>query len=441
MADGPLNTKAGLSVGDFKAGVAEMNRSMRVLSSEFKASAAVLGDWSKDATGLEQRIGYLNKAIDLQKDKVEALKGQQAAMAREGKLTAAAEAEMAIKSNKATEELNGMQRELGENTDALGQMKSGTDSAAKSQEAAANASNRWKSVLGGLGTALKAVGAAVAAAVAAIAGMGIAIVRMAATTIKPASDLAETVSKVGIVFGESADEVIKFGEQAAKGLGMSENAALTAAGTYGNLFRAMGFTSDASAEMSINLVQLAGDLASFNNMGTEEVLEKLRAGLTGEAEPLKSLGINMSAARIEAELMAMGIEKVNGEFTAAQKAQAAYNIMLKDSALAQGDFARTSGGLANQQRILAAQLENTKASIGTALLPVVTQAVTAFNGLFNSPAVQAWLAGLTTGLGQVSAILKPLLDSIANFNGDFASVATVATGVITQLISSFAAQA
>ena len=84
--------------------------------------------------------------------------------------------------------------------------------------------------------------------------------------VNAASDLSETQSKVGVVFGDSAQKVLDFGKTSATALGLSENAALSAAGTYGNLFVSMGLASDKSADMSTKLVTLAGDLASFNNL-------------------------------------------------------------------------------------------------------------------------------------------------------------------------------
>ena len=193
--------------------------------------------------------------------------------------------------------------------------------------------------------------------------------------INAASDLSETESKVGVVFGDQADAMLKWGESAAEAMGMSANEALAAAGTYGNLFRAMGIGVDVSAEMSQNLVQLASDLASFNNMNPDEVLDKLRAGLSGEVEPLRSLGVNLNQALIQQEALNLGIWDGVGAIDAAQKAQASYSLILKQTTLAQGDFDRTSEGLANQQRILAAAQEDLAATIGEYLLPTKTALV------------------------------------------------------------------
>lgn len=191
--------------------------------------------------------------------------------------------------------------------------------------------------------------------------------------IAAASDLAETESKIGVVFDDQADSMIAWGQDAAEAMGMSSNAALAAAGTYGNLFRAMGIGSETSADMSKTLVQLASDLASFNNMDPTMVLDKLRAGLSGETEPLKSLGVNLNQALIQQEALNLGIWDGVGAIDAAQKAQASYSLIMQQTSLAQGDFERTSEGLANQQRILQAASEDLAAAYGETLLPAQTE--------------------------------------------------------------------
>lgn len=187
--------------------------------------------------------------------------------------------------------------------------------------------------------------------------------------IEAASNMAETQSKVNIVFGTSADTVTEFGETSAEALGMSEESALAAAATYGNLFRAMEIGEKTSAEMSTTLVTLAGDLASFNNMDPEVVLDKLRAGLSGEVEPLRSLGVNLNQALIEEKALELGLWDGVDALDAAQKAQASYSLILEQTALAQGDFDRTSDGLANQQRILQGNTEDLAAAVGEKLEP------------------------------------------------------------------------
>lgn len=284
-------------------------------------------------------------------------------------------------------------------------------------------------------------------------------------SIEEASSLSESISKVGVVFGDSAGDIQDWASTAATNLGQTQQDALEAAGTFGNLFSAMGIGTDVSAGMSKEIVGLASDLASFNNASPEDVLAALGSGLVGETEPLRRFGVNLNAARIEAEALRLGLvdstvdqakfskaqeasekasrkvasvlsefgegseqysdavrdadqanaalakvlEGQTGEMDAAAKAQAAYSLILADTSLAQGDFERTSDGLANQQRILAAQWDDLKARIGTALLPAVTTLVTALND------------NLLPAFDQVSRVVGPLVDVAVSLGGAFAS--------------------
>jgi hypothetical protein len=213
-----------------------------------------------------------------------------------------------------------------------------------------------------------------------IAGMGIAAVgKLAMDSIKAASDLGEAVSKTNVVFGGNAKAIHIWAQSAAGSMGLSTSAAETAAGTLGNLFVSMKLGQGDAAKMSTSMVKLAGDLASFNNVSPEQALDALRSGLVGETEPLRAFGVNLSAAAISTEALRMGMKKSGGEFTAAQKAQAAYSLIMQQTTTAQGDFNRTSSGLANQQRILTAKFDDTKAAIGARLLPIMVTLVTWVN--------------------------------------------------------------
>lgn len=244
-----------------------------------------------------------------------------------------------------------------------------------------------------------AVGGAVVGGLALAAG---ATAGFLASSIEPASDLNETISKTTVVFGESSKAILDWGQSSATALGMSQNTALGAASTFGNLFRAMDISEEQSANMSTSIVELAADLASFNNMDPTEVLDKLRAGISGESEPLKTLGVNINQAMIENKAMEMGLWDGVDALTAAEKAQASYALIMEQTTLAQGDFARTSDGLANQQRILTAGFEDLKAKIGTAVLPIANTFMNVMLGLFNNSSVQKGLQVVTEWLQKIS---------------------------------------
>jgi hypothetical protein len=194
-------------------------------------------------------------------------------------------------------------------------------------------------------------------------------------SITDASNLAEAQSKVNAVFKNQAREIQAWAKTTSTAFGVSQRQALEAAGTYGNLFQAFGIGQKESVGMSKRLVELAADMASFNNVPIDEALTALRSGLSGETEPLKRFGVALNDVRLRQEAAALGLGTYSGMLPVAVKAQAAYALILKDTALQQGDVARTAGGLANQKKFLAAQVEDLSGSFGAVFTPIMINLV------------------------------------------------------------------
>ena len=218
----------------------------------------------------------------------------------------------------------------------------------------------------------KIAGAAKVAATA-VAGIGVVGVAGALKAIDAASDLEEAISKAGVLFGDGADEIERFAEGAAKALGQSKQEAIDAAATFAIFGKSAGLAGDDLVGFSTDFVELASDLASFNNTSPEDAVQAIGAALRGESEPLRRYGVLLNDATLKAEALALGIYDGEGALTAQQKVLAAEQAIYKQTADAQGDFARTSDGLANKQRILRAQLANVTTEIGSKLLPIALQ--------------------------------------------------------------------
>ena len=183
------------------------------------------------------------------------------------------------------------------------------------------ADSATSSKLAGIGKTLGNVGKkATETGMKLTAGVTTPIVALGLKAMDSASDLEESMSKVNVVFGDAAGEVITFSENSATALGQSQQQALEAAGTYGNLFTAMGIGTDTSKEMSLGLVTLASDLASFNNAAPIDTLDALRAGLTGETEPLKRFGVNINAAAIATKALDLGLVETEVDMNKVNKA-------------------------------------------------------------------------------------------------------------------------
>jgi uncharacterized membrane protein YgcG len=240
----------------------------------------------------------------------------------------------------------------------------------------------------------------------AFAAAGVAFGAFAKIAVSSASDLAETISKVGVLFGSSAKEIEIFAGTAAKSLGQTKQQALDAAATFAIFGTSAGLSGQELSKFSIDFVKLASDLSSFNNTSPQDAINAIGSALRGEAEPLRRYGVLLNDASLKQAALSLGIITTTTQaLTPQQKVLAAQKLIFEQTTAAQGDFARTSDGLANQTKILTAQLENMKTEIGTALLPIVLQLATAFSEKI-IPNLQAFVYGLTGNNGFSDALTE-----------------------------------
>jgi hypothetical protein len=229
---------------------------------------------------------------------------------------------------------------------------------------------------------LKAFGTSAKTVAGAVGGFSLAIGTVKSVigpAITAASNMEESLSKVNVIFGRGAKDVQQFARTAAKELGQSEQAVLNAAGAFGTFGKAAGLSGVDLATFSNDFTTLATDLASFNNTSPEEAVMAIGAALRGEAEPLRRFGVLLNDATLKQEAMTLGIYDGKGALTAQQKILAAQAAIYKQTGDAQGDFMRTSDGLANSTRTLSATFQNLQAKFGAAFLEqakVATQNVT-----------------------------------------------------------------
>jgi phage-related protein len=257
----------------------------------------------------------------------------------------------------------------------------------------------------------KVAGAALAAATVAA---GVFAVKIGVEAVKAASNLSETVSKVGVLFGKTSKDIEKFAEGAASSLGQTKQQALDAAATFATFGKAAGLSGQDLSKFSIDFVKLSSDLASFNNTSPEQAINAIGSALRGEAEPLRAYGVLLDDASLRQEALALGIvNTTKNALTPQQKVLAAQALIYKQTGAAQGDFERTSDGLANKTRILTAQLENAKTTIGTALLPIVLQLATAFSEKV-IPLVQKFTQAFSNTEGNLGGVVTNVGNILKN---------------------------
>jgi hypothetical protein len=220
---------------------------------------------------------------------------------------------------------------------------------------------------------------AAAAKIAAGSFVATQAVQAIGEVVGAATDLNESINAVEKTFGPAAAGILKLGETAAESFGMSNSEF--------NAF-AVGFAAfaeniaGASGQSVITVIEQMStriaDFASVMNIDLAEASDKFRSGLAGETEPLRKFGIDVSAAAVEAKGLEMGLGATSAELTEQEKILIRYQLIMDQTEKTAGDFADTSDELANQQRILKANIEDTKATIGGLLTPAVSEMTGAF---------------------------------------------------------------
>lgn len=235
------------------------------------------------------------------------------------------------------------------------------------------------------------------------------------TSVELASNKAEAASKVNVLYGDSADRIVEASEGAATAVGMSSGAYLESAGNLGNLITNLGITGSEAADMSVDMLQLAADVGSFNNADPTEVVEAMGAAFRGESEPIRRFGVMLDEASIKAKALELGLYSGTGQLDKTAKATATYQLILEQTASAQGDFARTSDGLANSQRIANARIEEAMTSLGEHLVPIVAELVPLIaDGLVAAIEFATDLfEDLSPVIDEVVGVLRFLVDAIA----------------------------
>ena len=197
------------------------------------------------------------------------------------------------------------------------------------------------------------------------------------------SAITEVENVVDVAFGSMADKAYEFASTATEQYGLSELAAKQYAGTMMAMLNSTGVAQDAAAEMSTTLAGLAGDLASFYNISTDDAFMKLRSAIAGETEPMRQLGINMTVAALQSYALSQGITKSWQSMTQAEQAMLRYNYIMSATSQQQGDFQRTVGSFANQWRLLTLNVQQFSAVVGQGLIAAVLPAIQAINALFS----------------------------------------------------------
>lgn len=242
------------------------------------------------------------------------------------------------------------------------------------------------------------------------------------------SDLEEVQNVVDVTFTTMSDKVNEFANSAAKTFGLSETMAKQFTGTYGAMAKAFGFTEKSAYNLSTSLTGLAGDVASFYNISQDEAYTKLKSVFTGETESLKDLGVVMTQTALDSFALANGFNKTTKDMSESEKVALRYKFVMDRLSAASGDFVRTSGGWANQMRILKLQFDSFRASIGQGLINILTPVIKLLNVLMSKLVMAAqvfkmfteFITGSKSSGGGIAATAKSA-DKMAGSMGDAAA--------------------
>lgn len=242
----------------------------------------------------------------------------------------------------------------------------------------------------------------------AVAAIGIGA--MAKEAIDYASDLQEVQNVVDVTFGENSS-VNDWAKTTLDAFGLNELSAKQFSGTMGAMLKSSGLAGDSVQEMAMKITELSGDMASFYNLDAEDAFNKLRSGISGETEPLKQLGINMSVANLEAYALSQGIKTSYSKMSQAEQVLLRYNYLLSATGDAQGDFSRTSDSFANQTKLLQENWNAFTGDMVTKALPILAQGIQWLNSGINT------LSAFAQGVSDNWAVISPILGAVVTVMG------------------------
>lgn len=215
------------------------------------------------------------------------------------------------------------------------------------------------------------------------AKIGEMLISLGKESVQLASDLEEVQNVVDVTFGSAgASKIDAWAKNAGSQFGLTETQAKKFTSTLGAMMKSAGLSGSEITDMSTDLAGLAADMASFYNLDFDTAFQKIRSGISGETEPLKQLGINMSVANLNAFALEKGLNKTFDQMSQSEQTMLRYEYLMSATADAQGDFARTSDGLANSTRTLQTEITTLKTKLGDVLTPAVKELLGYVNQFF-----------------------------------------------------------
>lgn len=253
-----------------------------------------------------------------------------------------------------------------------------------------------------------------------------------ADLISKASQYTETINLFTVSMGEYAKEAFDYAQKVSDVVGIDVSEWMQNQGVFNTIITGFGVAGDKAAFMSKNLTQLGYDLSSFYNIDVASAMQKVQAGISGELEPLRRLGYDLSAAKLQEEASALGITKQVAAMDQAEKSMLRYHAIMTQVTVAQGDMARTLDAPANQIRILTSQVNLAAREIGNLFIPalnaILPYAIAAAKAIRAVAASIANLFGIQlasvdySGISGAAGAAADLNDNLASAGGSAAEL-------------------
>lgn len=253
-------------------------------------------------------------------------------------------------------------------------------------------------------------------------GLTTPLVAAGAYSVNASADMTEAINKVQVTFGDAADSVLDFTNNTLRAYGIAKSTSADMTAYFGDMAVSAGFSRDEAAQLSMTLVGLAGDLASFKNISLDQAQTALAGIFTGETESLKQLGVIMTQTNLQAFAASKGIETTVSEMSQYEQTALRLQYVLENTVDAQGDFGRTSDSTANRLRLLQESLKELAVIAGNELVPIVTPIIAQITEIIQ------WLGELDDGT-------KQLITRVALMAAAFGPLLTVTNKVFTGLRS------
>lgn len=389
---------------EVKVGVPNVSKQMAVLNAEFRKSSAEANASGKEIDKLGTRYDYLSNKIKIQQQDVENYRKKlETATNAKGNNTKAIENNTAslqiaeAKLNQTRAQLDKVTQELEKQKTTLG----------KTSEEWGTLSEKTTEI--GKGMTMKVTAPILAAAGA---------------SFKLGADFEQALGKMDVVFGESSGRIDKWSRNALKDFSLARSTAVTMASDFGALFKGMGMNMQQTEEWSTTLTERTMDLSNFYDTTVEETTNALNAIVTGQTEPLRRFGINMTQATLQEYAYASGIRKKVSDMTEAEKVQLRYNFVIERTNIAVGTTARESDTATGQINRFKEGVKELGVGFSEHILPIFVPVIEGVNNMIEgfanlSDGTKKFIVvagGIVASIGPALLMLGSVFKAISNIS-------------------------